>query len=714
MDALIIDDREVKIELLYTEEKFPMLQKLLSEWVRICRDFNCEFYLNDRMPFQYNVDVVVTESDGSSNGDDNYSKFVMPYVPPLERRSIAFPKLSSTVGGSSEGNRVKFIETPIQFQSSNEFISSSPYSLIHDDNTPSESSKGSSVQIVEKQPESDDVNEDGALNLCTRDKFTDGNTQQDVTRPKKSMASTDSLPTKKEDAKIEQFAVQPAEFVKRNDAQAFVDDSTELNEMHRSAKFPKRANTAPNENDVSPREMRAHKRGGRTFTNKNSNSNGCKIDGSPSHSKKKSKNIEDEITKLPESSQSIVHPTQNIRRVEPISSSRSTNDEIRIEEVDSDDDEVSTQILVRADIHSTPFEVDNIYKKKMTHSKKGATRARKSHPSVNDDAIEPYNYDEPVRVDAQQPQMTIAKPKSARSKIPIAEAQKKRAVAEHTVPASAKERKSLPKLSQRDPIYDAPTQSFKKQSSYVCRTFAVQDIIDLDDDEESKNTLPVERRPQNPPKAKPSTARNRSKKTTRAARKTTQKKKSSVHHVNFVIGTPKPKRRQNRKSGSMNPVVSPCSEIVSMTAAAAGGRTIKKRRLFSSDAALDAIDRHDDDGDTRPIEPKQCNTTKFDEILDSTISTSAEIDDKNRSKLSTNFFKRAKKNVDKINLSVASPAIDPFDLLRMDCIDDNNKNNNIRNQQSNVTYSYRKSMTSQSDAKNKCTRATKKASRRQL
>lgn len=427
----------------------------------------------------------------------------------------------------------------------------------------------------------------------------------------------------------------------------------------------------------------------------------------------------------PSHSRQTVHPTQTIRRIKPLLLPNEIDSIIQIE--DGDENTVvpavdrnksagssialdrSTPILVSAVIHTTPDEMDRIYEEKETINWRSldnsrSNRAQSSQP-FDFDAIESYDPRVKTAGRVKQTPINIALPESARKNCKLSFDKSEPFVSSKLPKSSSHQQENSRNLV--DSIYDMPTQVISKNNTPKFQKTVraeVDDIISLlDDDAEPEPAVPI-KSPK--PGKKASTARNRAKAAPKTKRNT---KKTPANHVNFVFEAPNTKRRQSRKKVVENlRSVSPCSEIASMATVGIGAS--KKRKLFNRDAAVDELELIDDGSEILSVKPTQSKTTEFDELLETTISSGADLDDKRRNN-PKKFFNRVTENMNKISSqtrrtpltptkTTPSPAIDPFDALKDDSMD-------LKNSMGKVTYSYRTSKKTKSQIKNNRTSSTK-------
>lgn len=311
-------------------------------------------------------------------------------------------------------------------------------------------------------------------------------------------------------------------------------------------------------------------------------------------------------------------------------------------------------VLIRADSHSTPDEIFEIHKKRdALPTSQRSTRSRVPNPP-NADAIEIVSSTEIRQTERVEPKAIIV-------------AQPKRAPLIASAPAIVTN--SLPRPKQccgdfDDSIYEESTQKLPGKNSF-CDGIIV--IDDDEDDEPVRATAPPKPRQkaakenESPKPRKTAVSRAkasapskpRQKAATRAKSAPKKPKKTPAHHVNnFLFQTPKAKNRG--KANDLYGPVSPCSDIVSMESIGRGGT--RKRKLFSKDSALEDLD---DDADEPDPEPKRRKTQDFDEILETTVSSCADLED-GRKKNPEQYMKRVAQNMKKLSQP------DAFDLLKMD------------------------------------------------
>lgn len=549
------------------------------------------------------------------------------------------------------------------------------------------------------------------------------------TNYKQNQASEIS-PAKNASTKREEFVVHPTQTIAQNDVRVLPNDEMEIKEQRYP---PKRVEGTLSNRTVAVnsqnRALQPNEQ--KRYLLENQNHSNLKERGTVvdhSHSIKEPKNDNREPSPL--HSRCIIHPTQIIRRIKPLPSPNKTYSVIQIEDVDSDEENTAVQAvdrnksavsstamdrstpkLVRPDLHTTPTKMDEIHKKNEAINWRSLESSKEkraqSSPSFDFDAIE--SCDPPIisteRV--KQKSLIIALPKRARKNVTPSIDRTDPFVPSPSKVAKAPSHQQDNPCSFVDLIYDVPTQELSKNNKAKYPdtvTTGGDDIISLlDDDDEPE--VPVFVDPPKPRK-KASTVRSRTKAAPKTVRNT---KKSPANHVSFVFEAPKMKRRQSRRKVVKNlGSLSPCSEMGSM--AKLGNGASKKRKLFNRDAALDEIEPIDDGDDVLSVKPKRSKTMEFDELLETTVSTAADLD-ATRKNNPKKFFNRVTENMNKISSQVKTtplsptkmtpiPAVDPFDALKEDSM-------NLKNSMGKVTYSYRTSKKTKSQTKNSRISSTK-------
>lgn len=580
----------------------------------------------------------------------------------------------------------------------NEKVNESAIIVVNDDASGNDANKEFSPQIVE---------EDGVLNLCKRDRMdrcdglsiaTSASTLPDTKKLHKNAILSPfngnylQNATKNETNRIDSavipppiksigFFVHPTQIIAPKNSRMFSDNAIEVLLPLQSPKGVKtlRSERAMNSQNITPQQIEQ--------SLKNC---GQKTTDVPNSSER----IECEIGKsLPRRSPSlqIVHPTQFIRRAEPIPSQIETNAFVQIEDDESRKKfEVTkryskpsaetkpskrpTTITIRADVHSTPAEIAEIHLKRDKASELNSMHNVSTRKKVSRDAID---------LDAIE---IIAQPKNVR-KNDNQSTEESGAF----VPSQSQVMESSP-YHKDDPIYDAHTQTILTCGTPPFQAPIVDNYIQILDDDDDEPIKPPK------PRRKASTVRTRAKAIPKTQRKT---KNTPANHVNFDFDTPQPKGRQNRKKANEKPIpVSPCSEIASKTTTERGSP--RKRKLYNKDAELDKLEDNNDDDYVFPANRKRSNAARFEELLETTVSTAADIEE-SRKENPKKFFNRVAENMHKISSQTkkvpSAPAVDAFDSLRMET-------NNVRSSE-NVSYSYRSSTQTNSKINNKQIYSTK-------
>lgn len=427
-------------------------------------------------------------------------------------------------------------------------------------------------------------------------------------------------------------------------------------------------------------------------------------------------------------SDQIVHPTQIVSFAESSQSAKDTNGVIRIEAVSPDEvtdvartqmsrkakqaanssaSERSSTILVVADVHSSPSEIDAIVKKREEDAAKRSsksTSSRKPAPQPNDiDAIELYDtYDERRKKEMKNSSLIVAQPKRTRKSPTQSTSKTVPKVAPKFAKASSKQtpQQNATADGGDDSIYYVSTQP-RRQTNDSERHEPVKATVDeiinrLHEDHDPPEMSasvepPMEPLPVEPfkPRRKAIASRPRAKAAPKTQRKT-KNTSSKQPKLTFEM----PKSRQTRKKViENNGGVSPCSEIASVPTIGRGA-SVKRKLYNKGDEIIDL-----DGDDLPPVQSKRINTN-YEDILDTTVSTTG------CGKKSVKFLDRVAENMDKISSHAKkpSPPEDPFDALRMET----DNENGIRSD-GKVSYSYRTSSKAKPDVNTPRICSTKKS-----